>query len=92
MASVQDTIPPLTERAEHVRCFWGRTKLQVAFVTEHIIDTIATYFKVSPEEVLGDRGEYRNIAIHLMKKWTSISNKQIGELFGALGYSAVSKV
>ncbi len=50
------------------------------------------YFKVSPEEVLGDRGEYRKIAIHLMKKWTSIPNKQIGELFGALSYYAVSKV
>lgn len=47
--------------------------------------------KVSPDELLRDRGEYRNIAIHLMKKWTSITNRQIGGLFGDLSYTAVSK-
>jgi hypothetical protein len=34
--------------------------------------------------VLGDRGEYKNIAIFLMKNWTCITNKQSGELFGGL--------
>lgn len=68
-----------------------RTELQVAFATDQIIDAIAFYYKISPDELLRDRGEYRNIAIHLMKKWTSITNKQIGGLFGGLSYTAVSK-
>ena len=68
-----------------------RTELQVAFATERIIDSIASYFELTPEEVLKDRGDYRNIAIHLMKKWTSVSNKQIGDLFGSLSFTAVSK-
>jgi chromosomal replication initiation ATPase DnaA len=68
-----------------------RTELQVAFATEQIIDTIASYFGLSPEQVLKDRGDYRNIAIHLMKKWTNITNKQIGDLFGGLSFTAVSK-
>jgi hypothetical protein len=41
--------------------------------------------------VLGDRGAYRNIAILLMKNWTNLTNKQIGELFGGLSFSDVSK-
>ena len=41
--------------------------------------------------MLKDSGEYRNIAIYLMKKWTSITNKQIGDLFGGLSFTAVSK-
>ena len=38
-----------------------------------------------------DRGDYRNIAIHLMKKWPSVTNKQIGDLFGGLSFTAFSK-
>jgi REP element-mobilizing transposase RayT len=68
-----------------------RAELQVAFATDHIINAIAFYYKISSDELLRDRGEYRNIAIHLMKKWTSITNKQIGGLFGDLSYTAVSK-
>ena len=59
-----------------------RAELQVA--TEHIIDSIASYFELPPEEVLNDRGEYRNIAIQVMKQWTSVPNKQIGDVFGSL--------
>jgi hypothetical protein len=47
--------------------------------------------KISLDDVKENNGEYRNIAIHLLKKWTSICNSQIGELFGGLSYSAVSK-
>ncbi len=68
-----------------------RRQLHVALAPEQVIDTIASNFKVSPEQVLSDSGEYRNIAIHLMKKWTAITNKEIGELFEGLGFSAVAQ-
>jgi len=35
--------------------------------------------------------EWRNMTIYLMKKFTDITNGQIGELFGGLSYSAVAK-
>ena len=41
--------------------------------------------------MLKDHGDYRNIAIHLMKKRTSVTNKQIGDIFGGLSFTAVSK-
>lgn len=69
-----------------------RKDLHVALVSEQIIDALASCFELSPKEVLRDRGECRNIAIHLIKKWTSITNKRIGDMFGGLSFSAVSKV
>ena len=37
-------------------------------------------------------GGIGKIAVYLMKKLTGMSNEQIGDLFGGLSYSAVSKV
>jgi chromosomal replication initiation ATPase DnaA len=68
-----------------------RRQLHVALASEQVIDTIASNFKLSSEEVLSDMGEYRNIAIHLMKKRTSMTNKEIGELFEGLSFSAVAQ-
>jgi len=33
-----------------------------------------------------------NETIYLVKKWTDINNTKIGDLFGGLSYSAVSKI
>ena len=38
------------------------------------------------------RKEFRDISIYLMKKFTSLSNSEIGHFFGDLTYSAVAKV
>ena len=67
------------------------TLLDAAFVLERIIEAVASHFKGSVEHILRDKKDKRNIAIYLIKKWTSISNKEIGELFGGLSYSAVAK-
>ncbi len=68
-----------------------RRELDAAFGVDCIIDTVAGHFKESTEDVLKDRGEKRNIAIYLIKKWASMPNKQIGDLLGGLSYSAVAK-
>ena len=68
-----------------------RRELDAAFGVECILETIGGHFKVSPEDVLEDKKEKRDIAIYLIKKWTSMTNRQIGDMFGGLSYSAVSK-
>ena len=68
-----------------------RTELHVAVATDQIIDSIAKYFGLTPEEVIEDRGDYRNIAIHLIKKRASLTNKQIGDIFDGMSFTAVSK-
>jgi chromosomal replication initiation ATPase DnaA len=65
--------------------------LGAAFGADRILDSVASHFKVSPEDVLEDKKEKRNISIYLIKKWTSMTNRQIGDMFGGLSYSAVSK-
>jgi REP element-mobilizing transposase RayT len=68
-----------------------RKELQAGYELEEIIGAISDYFRVSRDDVLKDRVEWRNMAIYLMKKSTGMTNGQIGELFGDLSYSAVAK-
>ena len=68
-----------------------RRELQAGYESEEIIEAISDYFKVSRDDVLKDRAEWRNMAIYLMKKFTGITNGQIGGLFAGLSYSAVAK-
>ena len=68
-----------------------RRELQAVHGSEEVIAAICTYFKISPDDIFKSKGEYRNIAIYLMKKMTSMTNKQIGDCFDNLSYSAVTK-
>jgi REP element-mobilizing transposase RayT len=69
-----------------------RRELQAAHGSEEIIAAVCSHLKVSREDLLRRGGENRKIAIYLMKKQTGMTNKQIGDLFGGLSYSAVAKV
>ena len=52
---------------------------------------MAEHFKVSPEDVFKDKRERRNIAVYLIKKWTSVTNGQIADMFGGVSCSAIAK-
>ena len=59
--------------------------------SEDIIDALCSHFKV-PADGLGEWGTaLRDMAIYLLKRNTSVMNRQIGELFQGLTYSGVSK-
>jgi len=68
-----------------------RRELQAGYESEEVIEAISNYFKVSHDDVLRDRAEWRNMSIYLMKKFTDMTNGQIGGFFGGLSYSAVAK-
>ncbi len=50
---------------------------------------------MSAEDVIAGRGERgnraRKVAIYLVKRWSGLSNEEIGRMFGGIHYSAVSK-
>ena len=69
-----------------------RRQLQSAYALDRIVESVAVHFGVSEGEVKISKGLYRNMTIYLVKKWTSINNTEIGDLFGGLSYSAVSKI
>ena len=53
----------------------------------------ACSYEVGVEEVSGNkRSEARNAGVYLLKKYTGATNTEIGELFGGISYSAVTKI
>jgi putative transposase len=68
-----------------------RRKLRALYGPGNVIQGICEHFKITSEEFMGKRGKYRKMAIYLVKKFTGLTNWQIGGLFGGLTYSAVAK-
>jgi len=66
-----------------------RKRLQSVSGAEEILELVCRENKVT-REVVGKRGEERDLAIYLLKRYTESTNGQIGEMFG-LSFSAVTK-
>lgn len=69
-----------------------RRQLRASHGSEEIIGFILKHYKIPRGDLSGIRGQPRKLIIYMLKKYTGITNKQIGELFGELSYSAVAKV
>lgn len=69
-----------------------RRQLRVTKDVEEIIDVICSYFNVARDAILEDRREFRNIAIYFSKKYTGLTNMEIGSLLGGISYSAITRV
>jgi len=68
-----------------------RKMLEPAFESDVIVNAVSNYFGIDKEVVLNDKKEYRNLCIYIMKKYTGMTNGQIGQIFNELSFSAVSK-
>lgn len=68
-----------------------RKMLESALKSDLIVNAVSNYFGIEKEVVVNDRKEYRNICIYIMKKYTGMTNSQIGQVFNGLSFSAVSK-
>lgn len=69
----------------------SKRELQGEWKAEAIIKAVSEYLKVdSTSRIINEKG-YRNICIYLLKKHTALTNKKIGELFGDMPYTTVSK-
>lgn len=90
-AFIKQTLERLTGEhleKEHVA---HKKALKTMHTSDTIIDTLCRHGKITAEEVFQKSNHGRDIAIYLIKKFTSLPNRQIGELFGDLSYSAVAK-
>jgi putative transposase len=68
-----------------------RTTIQRASDVERILTALSSHFKVPRKVLLADRSTYRNVAIYFTKKYTGLTNSEIGERFGNITYSAVTR-
>ena len=68
-------------------------KLKTGYGIEEIVDCIARFNKISKEEIVkNNHRELRKLTIYFIKKNTGATNRQIGEYFGGIQSSAVSKI
>ena len=79
------------DQKEDISCRGALGRLSQLDV-EWIIDQVCSYFHTSKDDILNSKGEQRNLAIYLAKRYSNLSNREIGEIFGNLSYSAVTKV
>lgn len=71
-----------------------RKRLTSSPRAEDILREVASMFGVSGERIKRKGGRYnkaRRVAIYLVKRYSGLSNKEVGEIFGEIHYSAVSK-
>lgn len=70
-----------------------RKALRGCTCMEEVLSVLCGHYGVALEEIAGNkRSEARKAGIYLLKKFTGATNNEIGELFGGLSYSAVTKI
>ncbi len=74
------------EEISHRRALRGR------YGPQEILELVCEHFGMELEELIRNKGERRGLLVHLLKRKTAMTNREIGELVGGLTYSAVSKV
>ena len=76
-------------KSEEISC---RRQLRATKGIEDLIVDVSSYFSVQPSKVLEEKRAIRDIAIYFGKKYTGLTNREIGERFGGLSYSGVTRV
>ena len=57
-----------------------------------IIVEVASHCSVTGGDIMQKKGLYRNMTTYVTKRNTGLTNRQIDEIFGNIGYLAVSRV
>ena len=70
----------------------GKDTSQRTSDVERILATLSSHFNMPRKTFLAGRNTYRNLAIYFAKKYTGLTNNEIGKRFGNITYSAVTRV
>ncbi len=74
---------------EEIAC---RRQLRATRRMEGLIEDVSSYFHVLPSKILEEKGIHRDVVIYFGKKYTGMTNREIGKIFGGLSYSGVTRV
>ena len=69
-----------------------KRQLGVTKDIEEIIHAICSYYNVPQKIILEDKKGFRKIVIYFSKKYTGLTNREMGNLLGGISYSAVTRV
>jgi hypothetical protein len=71
-----------------------RKRLTDYVVPGEILSVVSNYFKIHIEDIKDKRcrnNTAKKVAIYLMKRYSGLSNSEIGHMFGGVHYSAISQ-
>jgi len=89
---IQDALKRLAPEALYKKDVSARRQLHTSLSLEEIVHLICSTLRISPEEIHGKHNRIRSFVITFLKKQTSHTNSEIGQFFGGISYSAVSKI
>ncbi len=69
-----------------------RRDLRSSIEAKDIMAILSEHFGVSTDDLIRAQGNLRNATIYFIKKYTEMTNRQIGELFDGVSYSAISHI
>ena len=87
---IKDTLKRLDTDVVHKRETSYKKALSSAHDIEEIVRMLSLHFKVTEEKII-HTSPYRTYAIYLSRNYTPVSNTQIGQYFGNISCSAVTK-
>jgi putative transposase len=76
-------------KREEISC---RRQLKAKKGLEDLIVEVSSHFNAQQNKVFEEKGIMRDIAIYFGRKYTGLTNREIGERFGGLSYSGVTRV
>jgi REP element-mobilizing transposase RayT len=88
---IKQVLRQLKDRIVHREDISHGRELQTVASSDDILMGLCEYFGVSRADVFGKRNNYKRMAIYLLKRNTGLTNRQIGQMFGDMSYSAVTK-
>lgn len=90
---IRDTIHKLEGEFIQKKGISHRKEFKKQLDVREIIDSVSRSLEVSPNEIFGGRNKFiRDIAIYLIKRYTGLTNRQIGERLGNISDFAVAKI
>jgi len=88
---IKETLKRLDTNVIHKRETSYKKALSSAHDIEEIVRMLSLHFKVTEERII-HTSPYRTYAIYLSRNYTPVSNTQIGQYFGNITCSAVTKI
>ena len=88
---IRETLETVKEKALGSKEISHGRVLQASWGADEVMEAIGEELNLPSDEIFRKGGVPRNIAIYLLKRYTGMSNRQIGELSKELTYSAVAK-
>jgi len=89
---IQGALNRLTPESLYKKDVSARRQLSASRSMEEICDLICSTLCIPLEKILEKNNPARFLAISLIKKHTTYINSEVGQFFGGISYSAVSKI